>query len=373
MKALTFPLHVSQLAAAAFALAGWIFPFDEACAAGPKVGFDLGYAVECRDVTQQAFAMLHPDEKVIEANLRLSVRLERGEETDVEQLLFEITSPAERLRVIDFLPKTQLEVESQDGVEVTKTTETIHSLGGSLGTNLAVTARDVKNNGLTLTQAMPAVNANTTHRNQTQETSKKIPPGKVVIASGTQNNEHGVFFKLKRSAVTPFEGVKTISFRFVVPSDWRGDWVVLSAEARGRVKRYFFKSVESCGQAKAFIGLYLAGDAAAERAAMELAEQQELYFANKSDKQCHELAIAELALAARPWPASPSQAKHERASLKIKHTCHKPFDPFGLGDEQSSERAAASSALKQTMDRVAKFSDAAEFREAPEAVRSAMR
>ncbi|HUY87951.1 MAG TPA: hypothetical protein VMV10_04370 [Pirellulales bacterium] len=373
MKALTFPLHASQLAAMALALAAWASPFKAVCAAGPKVGFDLGYAVECRDVTQQAFAMLHPDEKVIEANLRLTVRLERGEEADVEQLLFEISSPSERLRVIDFLPKTQLEVDAQDGVEVTKTTETIHSLGGSLGTNLAVTARDGKNNGLMLTQAMPAVNANTTHRNQTQETSKKIPQGKVVIASGTQDNEHGVFFKLKRSAVTPFEGVRTLSFRFVVPSDWRGDWVVLSAEAKGRVKRYFFKSVETCGQAKAFIGLYRAGDAEAERAALQLAEQQESYFANKSDKQCHDLAIAELALASRPWPASPSRTTREPAPFKIKRACYKPFDPFGLGDGQSDERATANAALKQTLDRVAKYSDAAEFRQTPEGVRSAMR
>lgn len=373
MKAQTFPFHASQLAAIVLAGAAWTCPSAPIYAAQPKVGFDLGYVIECRDVTQQAFALLHPDEKVIEANLRLSVRLDRGEEQDLEQLQFEISSPSERLRVIDFLPKTQLEVDAKDGVEITKTTETIHSLGGSVGTNFSVSAHDEKSNGLTLSQALPAVNANTTRRNQTQETTKKIPQGKVVIASGTLDNEHGVFFKMKRSAVAPFEGVKTLSFRFVVPSDWRGDWVVLSAEAKGHFKRYLIKTVETCGQAKAFIGLYLAGDAAAERAAMELAEQQEAYFAGKTDKECQALAVAELAMASRPWQASAQRVADDAGPFKIKRTSYKVFEPFGRGDEHSKACATASEAVRQSLDRMARYSDAPEFRHGPEGVKSAMR
>ena len=367
MNALAFLSRCFSLAALMLALAA-----STAEAAPPKAVFDLGYVVECRDVTQQAFALLHPNEKVIEANLRLTVRLESGEERDLEQLLFEITSPAERLRVIDFLPKTQLEVDAKDGIEITKTTETINSLGGSLGTNLSVTARDGKNNGLVLTQALPAVNANTTHRNQTQETSKKIPQGKVVIASGTLDNEHGVFFKMKPSAVTPFEGVKTLSLRFIVPGEWRGDWVVLSAQAKGRFKRYFFKTVEECGQAKAFVGLYLAGDAEAERAAIELAEQQESYFAGKNGDQRSELAIAELAMAARPWQTATPRATTEPGPFRAHRTCYKPFDGFSR-EAEAGQQASASASLKRTLDRLARYSFAAEFRAAPVGIKSAMR
>lgn len=373
MKALTFRSRSFPLAAMVLALAAWASPVAPACAAQPKVGFDLGYVVECRDVTQQAFALLHPNEKVIEANLRLTVRLENGEERDLEQLLFEITSPAERLRIVDFLPKTQLEVDEKDGIEITKTKETINTIGGSLGTNLSVTARDGKSNGLVLTQALPAVNANTTHRNQTQETSKKIPQGKVVIASGTQDNEHGVFFKLKPSAVAPFEGTKTLSFRFVVPGEWRGDWVVLSAQAKGHFKRYFFKTVEECGQAKAFIGLYLAGDAEAQRAAIELAEQQESYFAGKNDKDRCGLAIAELAMAARPWQTAAPRATNEPGPFRIHRTYYKPFDPFARDAEEAGDCGDASAALKRTLDRMVRYSHAADLRIAPVGIKSAMR
>jgi hypothetical protein len=257
-------------------------------------------------------------------------------------------------------------------VEITKTTETIHSLGGSVGTNFSVSAHDEKSNGLTLTQALPAVNANTTRRNQTQETTKKIPQGKVVIASGTLDNEHGVFFKMKPSVVAPFEGVKTLSFRFVVPGDWRGDWVVLSAEAKGHFKRYLFKTVETCGQAKAFIGLYLAGDAAAERAAMELGEQQEAYFAGKTNKECQALAVAELAMAARPWQVSTKRQARDAGPFKIKRTSYKVFEPLASDDEAASECLSASGALRQTLERMARFSDAPEFRQSREGVKSAM-
>jgi hypothetical protein len=375
MNVATFPVLRLHFAALLLSAGAWMSPVSAAYAGGPKVGFDLGYMVECRDVTQQAFAILHPDEKVMEANLRISVRLLQGEEQDLEQLQFEITSPAERLRVIDFLPKTQIEPDSTDGIEVTKTTETIHSFGASLGTNVAVSAGDGKHNSVSLTQALPAANANSTHRNQLQETSKKIPPGKVVIASGTLENEHGVFFKIKRSAVTPFEGTRTLSFRFVVPNQWRGDWMVLSAQATGRVKRYFFKSVEPVGEANAFIGLYLAGDSVAERAALELAEGQELYFAQKQAKDRQAMAITELATAARPWQSLSTKPAKESAA-KNTRTCYRPFDPFCRDVDAHGgprQETSASAGLKQMLERMARYSDSVEYRAAPTAASSAMR
>jgi beta-lactamase regulating signal transducer with metallopeptidase domain/tetratricopeptide (TPR) repeat protein len=89
--------------------------------------------VECYDVTPRAFALLHPDEKIIEADLRVSVRIEKGEEKDVQQLQFEITSPGERLRVIDFLPRTQIEAGAAASIETIRTTETTRSVGATLG------------------------------------------------------------------------------------------------------------------------------------------------------------------------------------------------------------------------------------------------
>ena len=320
----------------------------------PKVDFDLGYVVECHDVTPQAFALLHPDEKVVEANLRVSVRMDKGDEKDVEQMQFEITSPGGRLRVIDFLPRTQVQPEAADSIEVVKTSETIRSLGATIGTTLAISSGfNQSQGGATFTSAMPAGNANATHRNELKETTKKIPQGKAVIASGTLANEHGLFFKLRRTPAGTFEGIKPFSFRFVVPSDWRGDWLVLSCEARGMVKRYFFKSSEVIGARKAFLALHLAGDAVAERVAFDLASAEEQYLATKPVKERFEL-IDVLANEAQPWH-SPADARGVEVV-----TCMKPVTSgiFKFAISEKSDSSAPCQRVKKSLDRLARFSAA---------------
>jgi hypothetical protein len=351
------------------ALAAWLASPAQARSDQPKVDFDLGYKVECHDVTDQAFAMLHPNEKVVEADLRISVRLARGDETEIEQLLFEITSPGERLRVVDFLPKTQLESEAADGIQVTKTTETTRSLGATAGSGFSFSAGSGNAHASLGAQILPSASANatTTHHKALTETSKKIPPGKVVVASGTMDNEHGVFFKLKRSVVTSFEGTKVVSFRFVVPADWRGDWVVVSAQARGTIKRsLFFKAIEPCGETKAFVGLYLAGDGPAERAALELAESQALYLAGSGQHEQSDPAITKLALAASPWQSAKPRPTTAQTRARTRQTCHKPFTTGGLfvshdGAYRANAHTSAAdrtTLLKQALIRMARLSRA---------------
>lgn len=340
----------------------WPLGAQPAKAAPPKVSFDLRYLVECHDVTPQAFALLHPDEKVIEADLRVSVRLVQGHEADLEELQFELTSPAERLRVVDFVPKTQIENDTVDGTEVVKTTEFMQSLGAGVGTTLSFGGGAGNVHGNVVTQALPNGSASATHRKELKETTKMIPPGKVVVASGTLENEHGVFFKLRRSAKTGFEGAKLLSFRFVVPGDWRGDWIVLSCSATGRVKHYFFKTVEQVGTAKAFVALYLAGDAEAERAGLELAEDQEQYFASKPPAERYDLIITTLATEARPWRDA-SHTHDLSFRWKTPVTCYKPTTSkhhlFRLvAKTPKCPSAEACTSLKQALDGAARFSAA---------------
>lgn len=345
------------LAPLVFAAVGMTHPL---CAAHPKVAFDLGYIVECQDVTSQAFAMSHEGEKVVEANLRVSVRLESGEEKDIDQLLFEITSPSERLRIIDFLPRTQIEPEA-DNIEVVKTSETIHSVGATVGATIAVSG-GTKNGNAMMTSALPAANANSSHRNQLTETTKKIPAGRAIVTSGTLENEHGVFFKLRRTAAGTFEGIKPFSFRFAVPTDWRGDWLVISCTARGTVSRYFFKSIEEIGTNKAFLGLHLAGDAAAERAALDMAQAQEDYFAAKPPRDRFDLIISTLATEARPWRDA-SHTRRVSAAVKTPVTCLKPVGTGGVFHFLTHKTPACEvcNMLKRSLDHIASFSDAPDW------------
>jgi hypothetical protein len=235
----------------------------------PRVEFDVSPVVSCQDVTTPDDIEARPDEVVLEATYRVSIRLIAGEERDLEELVFEITNPERRLRVVDFSPSTQLESRLAGEVEVTSTSEKLSSLGVSLGGQVAVPVAGVE------VKAAPSANIGTTRRNVVTETRKKIPPKELVVASGTIEQSAGVFFKLKPSLDGSFEGQKEFVCRYAAPIGWRGDWTLVRCAAQGRVKHLLSTSVETCGSEKAYVGLYRNGDLAAKLAARQLAAAQQ--------------------------------------------------------------------------------------------------
>jgi len=319
---------IPSMSAAIFLLSvtAWLSPSAKVHSVDPKVGFDLAYAVECRDVSDREFAKLHPDEKLMEADLHVSVRIDQGDEKDLDEVIFEIRSLDQRLRIVDFLPHTQVQSGAGEAVEVVKTTENTQSLGAGMGASLSLQRADT--HGSLNFQPLPTGTASTTHRKAITEKTKRLPPGKVAVASGTIDNEHGVFFKWHATATTSFEGVKPLSFRFVVPKEWRGDWMLLSAQARCHVKRHlFFKSTGTCGQAKVFIALYEQGDAEAQGAAHELAKTQETCFSREHDAKRRADMIAGLAAKATSRQNSPGHVRSPNMPFKACKILFSYFEP----------------------------------------------
>jgi hypothetical protein len=76
-------------------------------------------------------------------------------------------------------------------------------------------------------------------------------------------------------------------------------------------------------------------------------------------------------MAARPWQTAATRATNEPGPFRIHRTYYKPFDPFVRDAEEPGGDASA--ALKRTLDRMARYSDAADLRIAPAAAKSAMR
>jgi hypothetical protein len=161
-----------------------------------------------------------------------------------------------------------LESEVVGNIEVCKTTEKVSSLGATIGGSISAPYGPVN------VQAAPAGSIGTSKRNVLKETAQKLPPLNVVVVSGTTNQEHGVFFKVKPSPQSSLEGTQEFVCRFIVPQTWRGDWTRFSCRARGENKRCFFKTVEQCGEATFLVGLHLEGDGEAREAAERLSEAQ---------------------------------------------------------------------------------------------------
>jgi hypothetical protein len=227
-------------------------------AAAPQVHFDASTVVECRDVTPHGFAEVYPNERIVEAIVRISTLVVSGREEDFEDLLLVMDSPEKRLRVADFAPKTELvsdvvgTIDAKATNEKTKTTD--FKLGGVLSASY----------GLASVQVLPSTSTTNTRHDSVTEEYKRLPNRSLALASGTIHGEHGVFFKLKRTPLSSLEGSKDFTCLFVVPKNWRGDWLVVTCQARGFNKVLLTKSLEECGRAQILVGLYAAGDAVAK-------------------------------------------------------------------------------------------------------------
>jgi hypothetical protein len=237
-------------------------------AALPRAVIDVGTTVECRDVTPADFVAAHPQEKIIEAKFRFSVLLIEGREPDLEELQLTIDSPQRRLRVVDFQPRTELASDLAGDVEVCNTDDRTQSLNASLG---GVVSGD---QGPAHAQVTPAAGVGVTQNRGSKETYHRLPPKQLVLASGTTNAEHGVFFKWRRTSQIALEGSREVTCRLLVPHDWTGDWVQFHCDILGRHKNYFTDKVELSGRAQTLVALYLSGDSVAQHAAIALALAQ---------------------------------------------------------------------------------------------------
>ena len=234
----------------------------------PAVDFDVTPTVECTDVTTENFATSHPSEKLIEMVLRLSSRLVNCDEEEIYQVQFDVLSPEERLQVLTFSPRTTLHSDIVGDLKIAKSSETIRSLGASLDGHVHGPY------GNFAAGVTPSADAGITRKNSRTESATKLSPKSVVVASGTLHHRHGVFYKLKPSSQTAFEDEKEFRIQWIVPREWRGDWIEVRCQADCKPKTLVFERIEVCGNANLLVGLYLAGDAEAQEAAMQLAKAQ---------------------------------------------------------------------------------------------------
>lgn len=226
-----------------------------------QIVFDLPESIECREVTPKEFAA-HEYLKVIEGKLRISARMVEGSESEIVDFMYTISCPDRRVRFQDYLPNTTLEsAVAGDQIEVKDATERASTAGADVHVVYKLLAL-----GGTLSQ---------TSKNSEASCYRQIAPKELVVASGTTDREHGVFFRLRPSRAASLEGAKEFTFLATVPKSWRGDLCTISCAARANKDSYFSVSIVPAGSRETEVGMYLAGDAEAASRAEELREAQE--------------------------------------------------------------------------------------------------
>jgi hypothetical protein len=233
----------------------------------PTLAFDFGRTLECRDVTPPEFLEQYPDERLVECTLRLSVYLTSGAASDIDAIRVEVSDADERLRVHSFSPGTRLESEFAADIETTKTVESSYSLEASLGGELPAPIGGV------VAHVTPTLGGGKGGKEIVTEKQLRVAPKLPVIASGTTNSEHGVFFILRSSPTTSLEGVHELAVRYRVPATWRGDAVRVSCQATGKQKVFWMTQSRVWAQKTTPVALYLAGDGLARRAAERYVRQ----------------------------------------------------------------------------------------------------
>ncbi len=230
-------------------------------AADPKIVFDIPSKIECHDVTPEKCAAAHPSLKVIEARFRISAGFIEGNETSATEFIYLISSPDMRLKILNFLPNTTLESSTaEDRIEVTDQTESSDSATGEVRVGYSLLSL----NGT----------KNTANKKTESNHYQKVASKHLVLASGTVNRGHGVFYKLRPSHEASLEGAKEFVLLCIVPRDWRGDWCSVVCSARTNKKNTVSSATAIAGVEQAHVGLFLAGDRQASDLSDELTRTQ---------------------------------------------------------------------------------------------------
>jgi hypothetical protein len=167
-----------------------------------------------------------------------------------------------RLKILDYLPNTTLEsTYADDRIEVADMTENTDSTGAEARVAYSVLS-------LSSTKNQSAKKTEQNHY-------KRVAPKSLVLASGTTNRGHGVFFKLRPSNGASLEGAKEFTFLAIVPKEWRGDWCTFVCAARANKKSLVSTSIVLSGIEQAHVGLYLCGDRQASDLCAQLCQLQE--------------------------------------------------------------------------------------------------
>lgn len=312
-------------------------------AAEPRVAFDLGYSIPCRDVTPEDYGPTHPGERIVEAVFRVSMILAEGREEDIDAMYLVIESPPRRLRVADFLPKTQLGSDLAAPIEVVEKNETIRSVEAALGGDIAPPA------GPVAVHISPKISARHSNQQGTQHSYKRLPAQSLLLAAGTVKGENGVFFKLRPSSQTSLEGARDFAVRFSVPRDWRGDWVVVTGAVQSHHKWYESSKSSAQQPARMFVSLYQEGDEPARLAAEEVARTQGRLLDQQPGGSSRTMDVARFLVEHGSHPAG---GKAESSS-PLSRLCD---DAFGKRKRPDPAASGAAAPLRQALLQMGRLS-----------------
>ena len=132
----------------------------------------------------------------------------------------------DRLPVVDFSPRTELQSDFAGPISITNKNEQSDSYGLSVDGTLQPFGR-------------AHAGADESQKRSDSTQFQRQAPLQAVIASGTTDRGRGVYFKLRWTTQQVLEGEKHFRISFAVPESWRGGLVDVSVTANGLERSLF--------------------------------------------------------------------------------------------------------------------------------------
>jgi hypothetical protein len=189
-------------------------------ALGQSVAFDVPAIVIAEPVNPKVVSDPITGGQLMRLRISLSTVIAPDFHGSISEYLVEISSPGQRLRVIDFWPKNEAYSEYDGTVTVESSRHKDERFQFGLGA------------------AYPGVgsaHASGDYRNRlnVNESYQRRPPMQAVTSSGTIRQGFGVFYKFRPGPVDVLEGSRQVAILVEVPQGWRADLLRVSMTAAG--------------------------------------------------------------------------------------------------------------------------------------------
>lgn len=227
-------------------------------AALPSLQFDVKHRIACVDIQESPEFKVEEGERLIQAQIPVSMLVQHGSTEGLVQLLIRFENPDRSLQVVDYQPKTTLstDIVGSIGIETKQDKSAILDLtlsGNQAGIRGTTSADFGSKSGKCIKW-------------------QHLPPLELLAASGTISRGSGVYFKLKSSKRTSLEGNRNFVLLLRVPRDWQAGILHVDCLARGKQRSVITSSEETvdCGHDRFVVALYASGNKLAQQQADQL-------------------------------------------------------------------------------------------------------
>lgn len=235
------------------------FMADPASGKPPVIQFDMPAVVPAVDTTCGGSAQ-HVTVDLVLSSLVLDPSDDDMDSTPPIEHLVVRCALRDGFPVTDYQPKTELQSDFASPISISKKDEQSDSFGLNL-------------NGNAPPYGGGHLGADDSQKRLDAKEYQRHAPMQAVVASGTTDRGHGVYFKFRWTAVQVLEGEKHFQVTFVVPQPWRGGLIDVEVTATG-LDRPLFGSpkLKKVASRQFVIAVHREHDLAAANIAMRLAE-----------------------------------------------------------------------------------------------------